>query len=477
MDSMALALSIRSISPKTTVLYRAYNPSDSKWHEVVTPQEWLNIHKPFSQNGVVVVCYNEPSSAGLFAALPWLEQVVTQCPADMTLALPNCAVGNPNEQDILSGKYDRLLRLVCGTRHKLALHEYFRSDPLTEAPYFCGRFKFWLERAAALGLPTPDIIITEHGRDLGGGRNDGWKGQGWSEDDYYARLVKARDLYKPYGIPVCVFSYGYGANNDWASFDVQDAPGLLAKMADYQEQDMTYPPGTSPAQKRINHTAGLKLRTDPALNGAILGVMPYREEVTVYADPVVKADTYFWQRVAWGSREGWAANAVNGVASFVNPIVQKLTLIRPVACDNLTNHPFNEPRDYDGDGIKDDKHEGLDIVPTHSGCHPLVIAAADGVVQDVSNKGDYGNHVKVRHEVGGEVYVTWYCHLDAAFVKVGDALKAGGYIGAMGSTGNSTGMHLHFNLQWIGKGLSGYVIPDAVDPALYFTQAPVALAA
>ena len=83
----------------------------------------------------------------------------------------------------------------------------------------------------------------------------------------------------------------------------------------------------------------------------------------------------------------------------------------------------------------------------------------------------------MRHEVGGEVYVTWYCHLDAAFVKVGDALKAGGYIGAMGSTGNSTGMHLHFNLQWIGKGLSGYVIPDAVDPALYFTQAPVALAA
>ena len=308
--------------------------------------------------------------------------------------------------------------------------------------------------------------------------DDGWKAAGYSEDYYFSLLVKARELYKPYGIPVCVFSYGYGANQDWASFDVQDAPGLLDKMATYQEQEaMSYPPGTNPAQKRINHTAGLKLRDNPALSGAILAVMPYREEVTVYADPVVKVDGYFWQRVAWGSREGWAANAVNGVASFVDPVAQKFTLIRPVACDNITNHPFNEPRDYDGDGIKDDKHEGIDIVPSHTGCRPLVLAGADGIVIKVSGSGDYGNHVIVEHNVGGDVFRTWYCHLEVVLVKVGDTVKSGAYLGIMGSTGNSTGLHLHFNLQWLGKGLPGYVIADAVDPTPYFAQASVALAA
>lgn len=232
-----------------------------------------------------------------------------------------------------------------------------------------------------------------------------------------------------------------------------------------------YPAGSNPAQKLINHTAGLKLRSEPNLKGVIIGVMPYKTQVTVYGDPILGADGYFWQRVTWGEKLGWAANSVGGVPSFIDPVAHKFTLIRPVACDNITNHPFNEPRDYDGDGIKDDKHEGLDIVPTHSGCRPLIIAASDGVVQEVSTAGKYGNHVKVRHEVGGDVYVTWYCHLDAMFVKVGDVLKQGAYIGAMGSTGNSTGMHLHFNLQWIGHGLSGYAVSDVIDPTPYIVPA------
>jgi len=286
MDSVAVAQGIRQRSPQTTVIYRAYNPNDAKWHEATTPGEWLAAHKPFAVNGVAVQCYNEPSSAGLFAALPWLEQVVAQCPADMTLALPNTAVGNPNEQDILGGKYDRLLRLVCGTRHILTLHEYFRTDPTAEAPYFCGRFIFWLRRAAALGLPAPRIVITEHGRDYGGGKNDGWKGQNWSEDYYFSLLVKARELYKPYNIPVCVFSYGYGANNDWASFDVQDAPTLLDKMATYQEETpVTQPipaPTTGGEKRRLTTMPGEYINTRAQPNGADIGDLLKGDVVTVY---------------------------------------------------------------------------------------------------------------------------------------------------------------------------------------------------
>ena len=167
MDDTALAQQIRAASPKTLVVHRTYHQADSRWHEVVTPKEFLDAHKPTAANGVVCQVFNEPSGAGLFAASTWIEQLVLSCPPDMTLATPNIAVGNPSEDEILAGKYDRLLKAICGTRHYLALHEYFYDDPIKESPYLCGRFQFWLQRAEQLRLPKPKIIITEFGRDAG----------------------------------------------------------------------------------------------------------------------------------------------------------------------------------------------------------------------------------------------------------------------------------------------------------------------
>ena len=472
MDAPELAQQIRAASPKTLVVHRTYHQADSRWHEVSTPKEFLDAHKPTAANGVVVQCFNEPSGAGLFAASTWIEQLIQQCQPDMTLALPNMSKGNPSEVEILAGKYDRILRAICGTRHYLALHEYFENDPLAETPYYCGRFTFWQRRARQLGLPAPKIIITEHGRDLGGGAKDGWRDTGWSEDQYFARMVQARELYKPHGIPVAVYCYGAGFSQRWQSFNVEGATTLLDKMASYQEADMPdYPAGSNPAQKLINHTAGLKLRAEPNLKGAIVGVMPYKTQVTVYGDPILGADGYFWQRVDWGTNKGWAANSVNGVASFVDPVAHKFTLIRPIGCDTIVTSNFGVPRDYDGDGTFDDKHEGTDYAPAHKNCHPPILAGADGVVIKVSNVGAYGNHVVLEHDVGGDVYRTWYCHLDKAFVTVGQTVKQGDYLGIMGTTGNSTGVHLHFSLQWIGHGLSGFVLPDVVDPTPYFEQA------
>lgn len=73
-----------------------------------------------------------------------------------------------------------------------------------------------------------------------------------------------------------------------------------------------------------------------------------------------------------------------------------------------------------------------------------VTSAADGVVIEV-RKDDtgYGWHVRVRH---GE-HVAIYAHLSAIAVKVGQQVTAGQMIGAVGSTGNSTGPHLHFELR------------------------------
>lgn len=127
---------------------------------------------------------------------------------------------------------------------------------------------------------------------------------------------------------------------------------------------------------------------------------------------------------------------------------------------------FGAPRDYDGDGIKDDMHEGLDLAVDEG---DRVVAMADGAVIWASNKkrsdgkkSAYGYHVIVDH---GNDYVTWYCHLKSMAVNVGQIVLQGEDVGLAGKSGNATGPHLHLNVQKLGAGLGGYVVADVIDPA------------
>lgn len=71
----------------------------------------------------------------------------------------------------------------------------------------------------------------------------------------------------------------------------------------------------------------------------------------------------------------------------------------------------------------------------------------------------YGNHVAISHADGSR---TMYCHMSARLVSVGDTVVQGQVIGRVGSTGNSTGNHLHFEL-WTTSNSS-----SRVDPMGYF---------
>ena len=79
--------------------------------------------------------------------------------------------------------------------------------------------------------------------------------------------------------------------------------------------------------------------------------------------------------------------------------------------------------------------------------HPI-FAAADGVVVDAGRESGYGNVVRVRHEFGFE---TVYAHLSKIRVRVGQQVSRGVQIGDMGSTGRSTGSHLHYEVRVNGK--------------------------
>jgi len=91
------------------------------------------------------------------------------------------------------------------------------------------------------------------------------------------------------------------------------------------------------------------------------------------------------------------------------------------------------------------QHHGLDIAaPTGT----PVVAAMDGVVERAGAAGTYGNLIVLRHADGSE---TRYAHLSAVGVQVGDHVRAGTPIGAVGSTGRSTGPHLHFEVRRDGR--------------------------
>ncbi len=89
-------------------------------------------------------------------------------------------------------------------------------------------------------------------------------------------------------------------------------------------------------------------------------------------------------------------------------------------------------------------HTGIDIVAKGRDCGgDSAKSAGDGVVIFAQYNGAYGNCVKVDH---GDGIVTLYAHLSRITVKVGDTVSAGDELGKIGSTGRSTGNHLHFEV-------------------------------
>jgi len=100
-------------------------------------------------------------------------------------------------------------------------------------------------------------------------------------------------------------------------------------------------------------------------------------------------------------------------------------------------------------------HRGIDIATFRAG--DPIIASADGQVVTAEYTADYGNFIIIRHKHG---YYTRYAHMQNFRVQVGQRIQQGEVIGYIGSTGISTGPHLHYEVH-IGS--------DVVDPYRYLT--------
>lgn len=87
-------------------------------------------------------------------------------------------------------------------------------------------------------------------------------------------------------------------------------------------------------------------------------------------------------------------------------------------------------------------HNGIDLAP-NGGANITVASAGDGVVTYAGFDGSAGNFVIVRHDNN---ILTRYLHLDSMAVKINQTVKKGDILGTAGTTGRSTGVHLHFEV-------------------------------
>lgn len=109
---------------------------------------------------------------------------------------------------------------------------------------------------------------------------------------------------------------------------------------------------------------------------------------------------------------------------------------------------------------KANNHTGIDI-PASSGTS--ILAAKSGVVTTSTYNNSYGNYVVVSHSDGTS---TLYAHMVRRNCSKGDTVSQGQVIGYVGTTGSSTGNHLHFEVRVNGS---------RVDPINYFTDLPLTI--
>lgn len=129
-------------------------------------------------------------------------------------------------------------------------------------------------------------------------------------------------------------------------------------------------------------------------------------------------------------------------------------------------HPIEKHRKH---------HNGVDLWSAKEPCY--IEAIADGKVLEARKSnaagGGYGYFVRLLHKLDGEWYTSTYAHMVAGSLKVekGQTVKAGTVLGKMGTTGASTGKHLHIEIQkgktyaWTGDG-TRFVEPLAFIDAL-----------
>ncbi|GLQ34346.1 peptidase M23 [Amylibacter marinus] len=126
--------------------------------------------------------------------------------------------------------------------------------------------------------------------------------------------------------------------------------------------------------------------------------------------------------------------------------MRKVPLGHPVAGSYRYTSGFGYRRDPKTGGRR--LHKGTDMAGP---LNTKIVSAGDGVVTFAGTQSGYGRLVKIKHSQGFE---TFYAHLNKIMVKSGQKVSLGDQIGAMGNSGRSTGVHLHYEIRLGGQSIN-----------------------
>jgi len=145
---------------------------------------------------------------------------------------------------------------------------------------------------------------------------------------------------------------------------------------------------------------------------------------------------------ALGARFGEVMNDLDRM-NLLRIAAGRIPYMMPVRSGYRFTSGYGYRRDPKGGGRR--MHNGIDLAAPRG---TPIFATADGVVVSAKREGGYGNVVRLRHAFGFE---TVYAHQHRMHVKPGQKVSRGDRIGDMGSTGRSTGVHLHYEVHLHGR--------------------------
>lgn len=124
----------------------------------------------------------------------------------------------------------------------------------------------------------------------------------------------------------------------------------------------------------------------------------------------------------------------------------------------ITSRYGSRPNPVGDSDKKYEFHNGIDIVATEN---KTIYAVFDGVVTESAFDSGAGNYVTIQHNIGASVFYSQYMHMESkSNLAVGSSVEKGTEIGVMGSTGRSTGPHLHFGFYTLNEGKKSYINPE-----------------
>jgi hypothetical protein len=358
-----------------------------------------------------------------------------------------------------------LENIILKGNHFLCTHEYWLPNPQDKWGWYGNRIS-----KCPMSVP---VIIGEcaYTRQLAANQPQPW---GWignmSAPAYAEQLMWYHDNVDPNVFAILPFTSGF-ASSEWASKDIMPASAdILARVHAYPWPATwpvpkvppvvtpPVPPDPTPEAWQIGDLVKalttVNIRQAPGYSGLVVGRLTNGEQAEIVGGPVAANGLIWWQTAA-----GWMAQSVDGV-----PLLAKTFRLRyPFDGVYRVTQNFGEnPQDYARFGLKG--HNGIDFAcPTGT----RILAAADGIAREVLfDAGGFGFYAKLIH-VWGE---TICAHFSQQVLTQGQMVRAGDLIGISGSTGNSTGAHLHFGMRvnpYVRTdGWQGYVNPAPFLPKM-----------